>query len=222
MAYLLKPGTAPACWRDGRGALRCSSLGAVDLPTGSGGVPKGTTPLQMLVAQVNRFADPRTPAAFRFIDGVGGGTFASPPKSKVLLDPTDPDDRRIAVVVAAIAQRRDAEAFSSGVGDGSGFDLISDFLANIQNTVTGRPGTSSPPIISTPPPPLSSFGDPVGTVNRDITGASIIVQGMADAIGLPPARLSIFGDLPMAAIGAVAIGGAIALFVFASKRKGKR
>lgn len=201
-----------------------SGLGA--LPGGAGALPSSVTPLQFLVAQVNRFADPKTPVAFRFLDGVGGTPIKSPPKAKGALDPGDPEDRRLALVVAAITQRREAEAFTQGLSDGEGFDFISDFLANVQNTITGKPGA---PISSVPRSPSvipidegGGFSDPVAFVNRQIPAVATTVQGFADSLGLPKARISIFGDIPMVAIGAVAIGGAVALFWWSSKRKGKR
>lgn len=178
--------------------------------------------MQFLFAQVNRFKD--APAAFRFLDGVGGQTFSIPGKDKLALDPTNTEDRRLALVVAAIVQRREAEAFTSGLSDGEGFDIISDFLGKIQNTITGQPGAISPAsggggIFA--PEDGGGFADPVAFVNRQVPAVATTVQGFADSLGLPKAKMSVFGEIPMVAIGAVAITGVVALFWWTSKRKGK-
>ena len=206
-------------------------LGA--LPTGSGGVPSSVSPVQFLFAQVNRFKD--AAPAFRFLDGVGGQTFTLPPKTKTSLDPTNPEDRRLALVVAAIVQRREAEAFTQGLssymGDDEGniFASISDFLIGIQNTVTGKPGATAAPISSGGggisifgPGEGGGFADPVGFVNRQIPQVAVTVQGFADSLGLPKAKISIFSEIPMVAVGAVAITGVVALFWWTANRKGRK
>lgn len=195
MAYLSegRGSLVRACWRDGRGALRCRrpgmALSGDDLASLPGGAKKpAVSPEVFLVAQLNRFKGPGVPAGQKIGDtkfdaGVGIS-------SQVAIDALTVVIRRLTGSVAVI-------------NDENARIMLSDARSLL---------TSGDP---------SGTGALIKYVKDNVIAIGNQVAGFADSLGLPPAQLptEVLGLAGTKLIVAAGVVGIAALILITRKVK---
>jgi len=191
MGYLTSKSNA--CWRDGRGAIRCvrasGGLGDdLNLPGAQASVGDRSATLSSLIRNLNRFTGSGVPVGQKISDNA----FAT---GKLTPD--------IALAVIVVAHRR-AKSAAETFND----EASQQLLTAINGVLTS--GTSDPDAAN------------VAFVEGNMAQLAATLQGFADSLGLPPAKPeSILGHLKMAGVGGVAIGAAVAGFLYLYARKAK-